>query len=285
MPVMDERVRKARAERLLQLRAEGVSPAGAWLEVKPNYKGSEKSAADLTRREIGRYRKRYGVVDAPGEDGEPEDDEAGGPNGAAPNGAGAEVTGDVAAKPAKATKPVKLCLGVEDRPCGKEITGRSPRCDDCRKEHGKLKKKAQNQGSHRRNKEARKERRIGRQEAKSRQQKEKERQEAERRRKEEERRRQQQEERERQEAERKRREEAEAAKAMIEAALAELRAELRAEKERIARLPHMIATGHGCYVLKHPDGQLEYVDNHYPGRSRFLEPGEPPPVWTKRSAG
>ena len=149
MPVMKEQVRKARAERLLQLRSEGVSPAAAWRVVAPKSKAKDSQAAELCRREIKWYRGKYCVVDAPGEDGEPEDGKADGPNGAALNGAPAEITGDVAAK------PVKRCLGVEDKPCGKEITGRSPRCDDCRKEHERLRKQRNNRNDHRRHGEER----------------------------------------------------------------------------------------------------------------------------------
>ena len=134
MPVMSEQVRKARAERLLQLREEGMSPAAAWRVVDSDSKATDSSAAERTRSEIRRYRERYCVVDAPGESDGLEGGEAGGPNGSALNGAAAEVAEDVAAKPAK------RCAGVAGRPCGKEISGRSPRCDDCRKEHGRLRK-------------------------------------------------------------------------------------------------------------------------------------------------
>ena len=153
MPVMDEQVRKERAERLLQLRSEGTSPATAWRVVDPDSKAKDSRAAEQTRREIRWYRKRYGVTDAPGEDGGLEGGEAGGPNGAAPNGASADVTEDAA-------KPAKRCAGVADRPCGKEISGRSPRCDDCRKEHTRLRRQGENRNDHRRHGEERKERDI-----------------------------------------------------------------------------------------------------------------------------
>ena len=151
MPVMNEQVRKARAERLLQLREEGMSPAAAWRVVDSDSKATDSSAAERTRSEIRRYRERYCVVDAPGESDGLEGGEAGGPNGSALNGAAAEVAEDVAAKPAK------RCAGVAGRPCGKEISGRSPRCDDCRKEHGRLRKQRNNRNDHRRHGEERKE--------------------------------------------------------------------------------------------------------------------------------
>ena len=151
MPVMNEQVRKARAESLLQLREEGMSPAAAWRVVDSDSKATDSSAAERTRSEIRRYRERYCVVDAPGESDGLEGGEAGGPNGAALNGAAAEVAEDVAAKPAK------RCAGVAGGPCGKEISGRSPRCDDCRKEHGRLRKQRNNRNDHRRHGEERKE--------------------------------------------------------------------------------------------------------------------------------
>ena len=142
MPVMKEQVRKERTEKLIQLLAEGMRPADAWRVVDPKSKAKGKSAADQTRRDIGWYRERYCVTDS-----------SAGPNGsngaASLNGAPAEITGDVAAK------PVKRCLGVEGRPCEKKITGRSPRCDDCRKEHERLRRQRNNRNDHRRHGEKR----------------------------------------------------------------------------------------------------------------------------------
>jgi hypothetical protein len=193
MPVMDEQVRKERAEKLQQLRSEGVRPADAWHQVAPESKAANSRAAELTRREIRRYRERYGATAAPEEQPAPGGGEVGGLNGASPNGTAAEVTTeDAAAKPAG---PSKLCAGVEGKPpCGKEITGRSPRCDDCRTEHERLRKQRNNRNDYRRHGVDRKERAVLRELAEE----ERQRQEAERK---------AEEERQRQEAERKAEEE------------------------------------------------------------------------------
>ena len=267
MPVMDEQVRKERAERLLQLRfEEGLSAADAWCVVAPHNTVKDSTAAEQTRREIRRYRNRYCVVDAPGEDGGPEGGEAGGPNGASPNGTSAEVTGAAAAKP---TKRVKRCLGAGDEPCGKEITGRSPRCEPCRAEHERLKRQVQNRDSNLRNKEARKMRHLGRrliaalrcrlallQE--------------------EQRRRLVAAEKRRQEEERQRQKEADRKKAILAKFRAEVEAKWKAEEERIARLPRKKSIGDGRFLTTYPDGRRT-VHNVFTGRLIELQPGEPIP--------
>ena len=149
MPVMDESLRKERAERMWQLRfEEGLSPADVWRAVKPDNKA--KDPAELYRREIRWHRKTYGVVDAPEESRVVlEGDEASDLASLAVGGPSVEVTGDTA------VKPVKWCAGVADTPCGKEISGRSPRCDDCRKEHERLRRHGNNRNYYADNKWAR----------------------------------------------------------------------------------------------------------------------------------
>ena len=145
MPVMAEQLRKERAERMWQLRfEEGLSPADVWRAVKPDNKA--KDPAELYRREIRWHRKNYGVVDAP-----EESRVASGPNLAslAVGGMSVEVTGDTA------VKPMKRCAGVADIPCGKETSGRSPRCDDCREEHERLRRQGNNRNYYADNKWAR----------------------------------------------------------------------------------------------------------------------------------
>ena len=258
MPRMDEQVRKARAERLLQLRfEEGMSPADAWRVVDPDSTAKDSRAAEQTRREIREYRKKYCVVDESGEDG--------GPNGAALNGTAAEVTGGVA------TKPPKRCIGVEGGPpCDKEISGRSPRCEDCRKEHERLRTQRNNRNNNRRHKEKYKEHGLWKRLATAlrchlaRLQEEEERcrQEAEKRR--------QEEEKEAQEAERRRREKE-------RAALAPILAAIKAEEERIANRPKRRSLGDGRFITEYRDGRRELFDTST-GRSKTLQPGEPIPV-------
>lgn len=280
MPVMNEQVRKERTEKLIQLLAEGMSPADAWRVVDPKSKAKGKSAADQTRRDIGWYRERYCVTDS-----------SAGPNGsngaASLNGAHAEVTEDVAAKPTRPTKPVKRCLGVEDKPCEKEITGRSPRCDECRKEHTRLRRQGENRNDHRRHGERRKEEEKERQAAERRrlqeEQEEQERQAAELRRKEEEKRRR------RQEIEKLRQgikelravmDEREArqqeAEARRKAEEERIEAERKAEEDRIAKLPKVRMLDDGRSITEYHDGRREIHDLRT-GRTITLQPGEPIP--------
>lgn len=251
MPWMDEQVRKERAERLLQLRfEEGMSPTAAWHAVEPDSKA--KDPAELCRREIRWYRKKHCVVDAPGENGGLEGGDAGGPNGASHNGAAAEVAEDVA------TKPAKRCAGVEGQPCGKEISGRSQRCDDCRKEHERRRKQRNNRNDHRRHGEERKERELRKRLSTALRSHLARLQEEEGRRRREAEIRRQEEERIRQEEERKRREEAAAALAKIEA---EAEARRKAEEERMARMQHVIEFVPGSHhIVQLPNGQRERYD-------------------------
>ena len=145
MPVMNEQVRMARAERLIQLRfEEGMSPSAAWLEVKRDSKAKAANPAELCRREIRRYRANHSPVDVPGDSHVVlEGDEAGALTSTSLAGkASVEVTGNAAVKPSK------RCKGVEDRPCGKKIPARRMRCDDCRV----LKKSVDNRNYYRANK-------------------------------------------------------------------------------------------------------------------------------------
>ena len=272
MPVMDEQMRKERAKRLLQLRfEEGMSPADAWHVVDPASKAKDSGAAELTRREIRWLRdreRRWAEALKEDRDGL----EAGGLNGALPNGTSAEVTRAAA---------VKRCAGVAGRPCEKEITGRSPRCEDCRKEHTRRRRQVENRNSHLRNKEAREERDFWRRLvaalryhlARLQGEEERRRQEAEKRRKEELRK--------RQEAERRRREEVDAALVAIRA---EVEAKRKAEEERRARMPRHRMVGYGRSITEYPDGRRKLHDL-LTGRSKMLEPGEPIPVYKPRWAG
>ena len=262
-PRIEEQARKARAERLLQLRSEGMSPGDAWNEVKPGNKA--KDPAEMCRREIREYRKKYCVVDEPGEDGGLESGAAGGPDGASLNGTAAEVPWDAA------TKPAKLCIGVEGGPpCSKEVSGRSPRCEDCRAEHERLRKQRNNRNNNRRHKEEYKERALWKRLvaalcchlARLQEEEERCRQEAEKRR--------QKEEKEAQEAERRRREKARAEWAPILAAA-------KAEEERKANLPKSANVGDGLFLTTYPDGR-RFLKNLHTGRVRELQPGEPIPV-------
>lgn len=261
-PRIAEQVRKARAERLLQLRSEGMSPGDAWNEVKPGNKA--KDPAEMCRRAIREYRKKYCVVDEPGEDGGPESGAAGGLAGASLNGTAAEVTGDAA------TGPAKLCIGIEGGPpCGKKVSGRSPRCEDCRAEHERLRKQRNNRNNNRRHKEEYKERALWKRLvaalcchlARLQEKEERCRQEAEKRR--------QKEEQEAQEAERRRRQKVRARWAPIFAAA-------KAEQERIANLPQRRKVDYGRFITEYPDGRRELFDV-LTGRSLTLQPGEPIP--------
>ena len=252
MPVMSDQVRKARAERLLVLRfEEKMSPSAAWLKVRPTSKAGDIQAGELTRREIRWLQsRRETAADEAGDDP-----------------IGATVTAETAAEVvftegAAAAPPKKRCVGVgveDDSPCGRAISGRSPRCDDCRKERRRLKRKRYNRDYYRR----RKERLI----------REAEKRNAlstlavvlclvlER----------------RQEEAAQREREAAAAARVVEVRAeirAMLEAERKAEEKRRAKRIRIIEFVPGEYrITRHPDGRREYHDlrTEY---SRFLEPGE-----------
>ena len=250
MPVMNEQVRKARAERLLQLRfEEGMRPTAAWRVVSPNSKAADSRAAELCRREIRRYRKKYGSVDVPGESRVV-------PKGAEAGDQASASTGDAAVKPAK------RCVGVEDQPCGKEIPAQFTRCDDCGKEHTRLRRQVENRNAHLRSL------------AREREAEKKKREEEARQREEE--KRQREEEKQRQEAEALRLQK-EQTMAILRAVAEQIKAEEEAESARVAKRERIVETGYGYNVIQHPDGRYEY-NEFITGYSKMLEPGEPVPL-------
>ena len=266
MPVMSEQVRKTRAERLLVLRfEEGLSPTDAWREVRPTSKATDGMAAELCRRDIRWYRGEHSSVDVLGESRVVlEGDEAGDPASASlAGGASVEVTGDAAAT------PKKRCAGVADRPCGKVITERRTRCEDCGKEHRRLERQVYNRNYYVANKWGRWAKRIKSEVeahfAAEREAAEK-RVEAEAERKREiERRRQA-----RIEAQR------EAGLKRIEAEMEAERVARKAEEDRIAKLPRVRRLEDGRFITEYFDGRRELRDPHSE-RSKMLEPGEPIP--------
>lgn len=97
---MTERKRRKRLQDALMLLAhvaEGCSEAMAWRKVKPSSKAGDKSAAEMFRREM-RWMEEH--PDAPA------------------------LASDWWQEP-------KRCIGVGDRPCGKEIPRRQKRCNAC----------------------------------------------------------------------------------------------------------------------------------------------------------
>ena len=264
MPVMSEQVRKARAERLLQLRfEEGMSPTAAWRVVSPNSKAADSRAAELCRREIRWHRKKYGSVDVPEESRVVrQGDEAGDQASAS--------TRDAAVKPAK------RCAGVEDHPCGKEIPARFTRCKECGKEHDRLRRKVDNRNYHAANKWGRWAKKI-QAEVEARFEAERvaveKRVEAETERKREVERRRQA----RIEAERKRLEaQKEAEWKRFEAELEAAMAALRAEEERQSKMPRHRMLEEGRSITEYHDGRRELHDLRTE-RSKMLQPGEPIP--------
>ncbi|MDD9997990.1 MAG: hypothetical protein OXQ89_09630, partial [Rhodospirillaceae bacterium] len=89
---MTERQRLQRARMLLKHRIAGHPPAAAWRKVKPDTVASDKSAAEMCVRALSDFRRW--LVEHPGE---------------------VPPAGDWRQEP-------KRCIGVADRPCGKEIS-------------------------------------------------------------------------------------------------------------------------------------------------------------------
>ena len=113
---MTERQRQQRARMLLKHRIAGHPPAAAWRKVKPDTVASDKSAAEMCVRALSDFRRW--LVEHPGE---------------------VPPAGDWRQEP-------KRCIGVADRPCGKEISRRQKRCQACAEEQKRL-----NQPRYRRN--------------------------------------------------------------------------------------------------------------------------------------
>ena len=107
---MTEQKRLQRARKLLAYIAEGCSPAAAWRKANPRNKASsDKSAADMFRRELRQSAQRWMEEhpDAP------------------------KLAGDWWQEP-------KRCIGFDARPCGKEIPRRQKRCTACADEQQSL---------------------------------------------------------------------------------------------------------------------------------------------------
>ena len=132
---MKPELRLRRAEELnLYVLLHGVSHAEAWRMVNPGSKASDRSGAELTRREL-RFLDEHRAQQREKERQEflnsnlsiqglllrglPDDDDA-----------------DEAAN---------RCIGVADQPCENERVGRSKRCSTCHAEHRRLLRKSQNQ--------------------------------------------------------------------------------------------------------------------------------------------
>ncbi|MDE0228290.1 MAG: hypothetical protein OXJ62_05480, partial [Spirochaetaceae bacterium] len=105
---MTERQHLQRARMLLKHRIAGHPPAAAWRKVKPDTVASDKSAAEMCVRALSDFRRW--LVEHPGE---------------------VPPAGDWRQEP-------KRCIGVADRPCGKEISRRRKRCQACAEEQKRL---------------------------------------------------------------------------------------------------------------------------------------------------
>ena len=106
---MTEQKRLQRVRLLLAHVAEGCSEAVAWRKANPRNKASDKSAAEMFRREMRwiarRWMKYHPAAPAPASDWWQEP---------------------------------KQCIGVDDRPCGKEIPRWRKRCPTCATEQDRL---------------------------------------------------------------------------------------------------------------------------------------------------
>ena len=106
---MTERQRLQRAHMLVVQRAAGCSAATAWRKVNPGIRASDKSAAERCRREvdwIAQWLAEHPGVPVPAGDWR--------------------------------ETPPKRCIGVADRPCGKELSRRRKRCTACAAEQRRL---------------------------------------------------------------------------------------------------------------------------------------------------
>ena len=120
---MTERQRLQRARMLLVYRAKPCTNATAWRKVSPGTRSSDKSAAEMCRRELvwlRRWLDEHPGVPVP--------------------------KGDWRQEP-------KLCIGVTDRPCGEEIPRRQKRCPACAAEQIRLNRRGYKQNYHRSHRE------------------------------------------------------------------------------------------------------------------------------------
>ena len=120
---MTERQRLQRVRMLLADRLKQCSPALAWRNANPGSKASDKSAAEMCRREL--------VWLSWWLDEHPE---------------GPVPKGDWRQTP-------KLCIGVADRPCGEEIPRRQKRCPACAAAQRQLDRRGYKRNYHRSHRE------------------------------------------------------------------------------------------------------------------------------------
>ena len=121
---MTERQRLQRARMLLDYRVKGSPPATSWRKANSGSKASDKSAAEMCRRELAWLSRWL--------DEHPE-----GPMPAA---------GDWRQEP-------KRCIGVDGRSCGEEIPRRPKRCPACTAEQRKLDRRGYKRNYHRSHRE------------------------------------------------------------------------------------------------------------------------------------
>ena len=120
---MTERQRLQRTRMLLADRLKQCSPALAWRNANPGSKASDKSAAEMCRRELvwlSWWLDEHPAVPMP--------------------------KGDWQQEP-------KLCIGVTDRPCGEEIPRRQKRCPACAAEQIRLNRRGYKRNYHRSHRE------------------------------------------------------------------------------------------------------------------------------------
>ena len=112
---MTERQRLQRVRKLVVYLAEGCPEALAWRKTNPGIRGSDKSAADLCRRELDWFsqwlEEHPGVPMPAGDWWQP----AGAPG-----------------------QKSKQCIGAGDRPCREKISRRRKRCPACAEEQKRL---------------------------------------------------------------------------------------------------------------------------------------------------
>ena len=121
---MTERQRLQRAQKLAVHCAAGCSPAVAWRKVKPVSKASDKNAAKLCEREMGRLKRWLDENPNPGVPWWLEENPG-------------ESDGDGMQEPANS----KQCIGVAERPCEAKISRRRKRCTTCAAEQRRLKRR------------------------------------------------------------------------------------------------------------------------------------------------
>jgi len=134
---MTEQQRRLRALLLAVFVVRGYPEAAAWRKVNPGSKIDDKSAAKLCRRDLDLLMRRI-KENTGGRDG------------------------DVVQEPASP----KQCIGVADRPCGKEIPRRRKRCQACAKELANAKRNERRSRQHQRERDEAAEQKEGERRAK-----------------------------------------------------------------------------------------------------------------------